>query len=320
MNTGTLSAADSTADQLRFDGRVAIVTGAGRSLGRAEALLLAERGAKVVVNDLGASVDGLGADASPAEEVVREIVALGGEAILSAADVADQQAMRELVLSTIDAFGRLDIVVNNAGILVGTDIQTLSGDVLQRHLDVHLLGSFNLTQAAWPHLVEQEYGRVLVTVSGAVLGAAGALAYSSAKSSLIGFMRSLAQAGAPHGVNVNAFSPSAHTRMVGDPEIRRRSGISQAAPSTKEGRGEPAEVVPMAIFLVHEASRVTGEIFTSTGTNVARLFIGATRGLTADSLTLETIRDNWSAICDEHEYFVPRSAAENAGMRNLLSL
>lgn len=307
-------------NDLRFDGRVALVTGAGRALGRAHAMLLAERGAKVVVNDLGGSPEGIGNDSSPADSVVREITDLGGEAIANADSVADPAGAQAMVAAAVERFGRLDIVINNAGILTVDPFPDVDLDVYQRHLSVHLVGSFNVTKAAWPHFVQQGHGRVLFTVSGGMLGSAGVVSYASGKGGLIGLMRTLAQVGEPRGITVNSFCPSAFSRLVGNPAIRQRAGLAAGAEQVARGRGTPEEVVPPAIFLVHESCTVTNEIVASTGTNVSRLFLASTRGYTGAGITPETVRDNWQTVCDEAGYFVPRSTAEYKAITAELSL
>jgi NAD(P)-dependent dehydrogenase (short-subunit alcohol dehydrogenase family) len=305
--------------ELRFDGRVAVVTGAGRALGRAHALLLAERGASVLVNDLGTERDGSGADASLASAVAQEIVDLGGQAVANNGDVGDPEAAHAMVAAAVERFGRLDVVINNAGIMTHDDFGSVPLEQFERTMRVNLGGAFNVTQAAWPHLVSQGYGRVVMTVSAGMLGAAPIVSYASAKAGLVGLTRTVAQAGAPHGILVNAFAPAAITRLVGDPEIRKGAGLPLLG-TTHEGKGQPEEVVPAGVFLAHESCPVTGEIFTSTGSCVARLFIGATRGYTERGMSLETIRDHWGEICDESVYFVPRTTAEYHAKRAEYSL
>ena len=179
---------------LRFDGRVAIVTGAGRGIGRAHALALADRGAKVVVNDVGGALAGHGSDAGPAAAVVAEIVAAGGDAVANVASVADEAGAASIVADAIEHFGRIDIVVNNAGNLDAGGLPELTADAVARHLDVHVLGSLNVTRAAWPHLVEQGYGRIVLTASVGFFGSAHLLAYSTAKGATVSLARSLALA------------------------------------------------------------------------------------------------------------------------------
>lgn len=306
--------------ELRFDGRVAVVTGGGRGVGRAHAMLLASRRARVVVNDVGGDVEGLGADPRPAEAVVGEIAALGGEAIASTDSVADPKGAQAIVAAAVEHFGRVDIVINNAGIVTLDDFPDIDPEVYQRHLAVHLIGSFNLTKEAWPHFVRQSYGRVLLTVSSGMLGAGMMVSYASAKTGLIGLMRTLAQRGEAHDILVNSFCPFALSRLITDPGIRARAGVPVAAAPVERGRGTPEEVVPAALFLVHDSCAATGEIITSTGTNVAQLFIAATRGYTDSDITPEAVRDNWQTIVDHDGYFVPRSHAEHKARSAELSL
>ena len=157
-------------ETLRFDGRTAIVTGAGRGMGRTHALLLAARGANVVVNDLGGAVDGSGSDTEPARSVVEDIEAGGGSAVANGASVASPEGAESIVASAVERFGGVDIVVNNAGILTSHEVPVSGADDVQRHLSVHLMGAFNVTRAAWPRMAEQGYGRVVMTTSCAIFG------------------------------------------------------------------------------------------------------------------------------------------------------
>lgn len=168
-------------EPLRFDGRVALITGAGRGLGAAYARTLAARGAAVVVNDLGSSVDGASAADSPAQQVVEEIRAAGGQAVADGGDVSTPGGGQGIVHTALEAFGRLDIVVNNAGIVAKSDFPDTPFEDVQRHIGVHQLGVFNVTKAAWPVMVEHGYGRVIIAVSAALYGIKGVLPYSSAK-------------------------------------------------------------------------------------------------------------------------------------------
>lgn len=306
--------------ELRFDGRVALVTGAGRALGRAHAIALAQRGAKVVVNDIGGAPDGTGSDQGPAESVVQEIRSFGGEAVANTDSVAEPSGAESMVAQAVNEFGRLDVVINNAGILTVDPFPEVDSAVYQRHLDVHLIGSFNVTKTAWPHMVGQGYGRVLFTVSGGMLGSGGVVSYASAKGGLFGLMRTLSQLGEPHGITVNSFCPAAFSRLVGNPAIRQRAGMASGAAEVARGRGTPEEVVPPATYLVHEECTVTNEIIASTGTNVSRLFLASTRGHTSRHLTPEAVRDQWQRVVDEKDYFVPHSTAEYKALTAELSL
>lgn len=203
--------------EIRFDGRVAIVTGAGVGLGRSHAIGLAARGAKVVVNDLGVATDGTGQSSEQAQAVVDEIRSAGGEAIVNGANVTDPAQVQAMVDEAIATFGRVDILVNNAGILRDKTFAKMSLDDFQRVLDVHLMGSVNTTHALWPHFVEQEYGRVVYTTSASGLyGNFGQSNYGAAKASMLGLMNVLAQEGFKRNIRVNMLAPTAATRMTED--------------------------------------------------------------------------------------------------------
>jgi NAD(P)-dependent dehydrogenase (short-subunit alcohol dehydrogenase family) len=275
-----------------FDGRVAVVTGAGRGLGRAYALLLAQRGARVVVNDLGGSIEGDGADAEPAATVVREIVAAGGVATANANDVSTVDGARALVDAAVQQFGGVDVLINNAGIVRWAGFPEADEDNLARHLAVHVGGSFNTTRAAWPHMAERGYGRVVMTTSTGLFGLPNNVSYATAKAGVIGLTRSLATAAARHGITVNAIAPGAFTRMAG-------------------GEGSPVMspdlVAPMVAFLAHEDCPVNGEVYAAGFGRFARIFVAQTDGwVHADGEpTIEDVAQHWSAINDESGYFVP---------------
>jgi NAD(P)-dependent dehydrogenase (short-subunit alcohol dehydrogenase family) len=177
-------------DNYTFEGRVAIVTGAGRGIGRAYARLLADRGASVVVNDLGGSMEGDGADSGPASSVAGEIVGGGGVAIAEASDVATLAGAQALIDAAVERFGRLDILVNNAGIMRWARFPDVDPDALAAHLAVHAVGSFNTARAAWPHMVEQVHGRIVMTTSTGMLGLPGNAAYAAAKGAVVGLTAS----------------------------------------------------------------------------------------------------------------------------------
>jgi NAD(P)-dependent dehydrogenase (short-subunit alcohol dehydrogenase family) len=278
----------------RFDGRVAVVTGAGRGLGRAYALLLAARGASVVVNDLGGSMEGEGSDAGPASAVADEIVAVGGVAIADSHDVATTAGAEALIGTAVEHFGRLDVLVNNAGIMRWAGLPDVDADDLERHLAVHVGGSFNTTRAAWPHLVDQGYGRIVMTTSAGFFGLPKNLAYATAKGGVIGLTRSLSTAGARLGVKVNLIAPAAVTRMAG--------------PATDDTPPMPPEqVAPMVAFLAHEDCPVTGEIYAAGAGRFARIFIAATEGYVHpdEEPTIEDVARNWVTINEESGYHVP---------------
>lgn len=200
---------------IRFDGQVAIVTGAGNGLGKSHALALAARGAKVVVNDLGGAVDGTGGSVTAAQQVVDEIKASGGEAIANGANVTKLAEVEAMVKAAMDEWGRVDILVNNAGILRDKSFAKVSLDDFKLVVDVHLMGSVNCTKAVWPIMQEQNYGRVVMTTSSSgMYGNFGQTNYGAAKMAVVGFMNTLVIEGKKHHIHVNALSPTAGTRML----------------------------------------------------------------------------------------------------------
>jgi NAD(P)-dependent dehydrogenase (short-subunit alcohol dehydrogenase family) len=279
---------------LGFDGRVAIVTGAGNGLGRAHARLLAARGAQVVVNDLGGAVDGAGASSGPAATVAREIEDAGGVALANTDTVATLEGGRALVDAAVQAFGRVDIVVNNAGILRDRAFHNLTPDELDPVLDVHLRGSFFVTIPAWRAMRERGYGRVVFTSSASgILGNFGQANYGAAKMGVVGMTRVLAIEGARHGIRVNAIAPMARTRMT--------DGLL----GDMHDRLDPELVSPVAAWLAHERCSVTGEVFTVGGGRVGRMFVGVTPGYFKPDLTIEDVDAHLDEIRDEAGYVVP---------------
>ena len=284
-----------------FEGRVAVVTGAGRGLGRAYARLLAERGAKVVVNDLGGSMEGEGSDAGPAQKVVDGIIAAGGEAVADTHDVSTQAGGEAIIGTAIESFGRIDVLVNNAGIIRYAGLPEIELDNLERHLAVHLLGSFNTMRAAWPHFVEQGYGRVVLTTSSGMFGMDNNLSYAAAKAGTDGMARSAKLAGEPHNIKVNLIAPAAMTRMGGGPE-EEPAEAAEGMPYMPS-----AAVAPMVAYLAHEDCPVSGEIYTAGAGRFARVFLASTEGYAHEGgdASVEDVAKNWDAINDEKGYYVP---------------
>ena len=273
--------------QVELDGRVAIVTGAGGGLGRSHALSLAARGAKVVVNDLGGSRDGSGAGSEMADAVVAEIGAGGGEAVANYDSVATPEGGRAIVQAALDAFGRVDIVINNAGILRDVSFQKLEPDALDLVLKVHLYGAFNVSHAAWPHLREQEYGRIVSTASGSGLyGNFGQSNYAAAKLGIVGLTRTLAIEGAKYGITANAIAPVAHSRMTED-----------IMPPQLLERLQPEHVSPLVVFLASEACTDTGHVYSVGGGYLARVATVEGPGTTfAGVPSADDIADRWDDI------------------------
>jgi NAD(P)-dependent dehydrogenase (short-subunit alcohol dehydrogenase family) len=289
----------------KLDGKVAIVTGAGRGIGRAHALLLAERGARVVVNDLGGSMQGNGTNAEPASAVAAEIVAAGGVAIADTNDVASVSGAELLVGAAVEHFGRVDVLVNNAGIIRWAGMPEVDADNLAKHHAVHVGGSFNTTRAAWPHMVDQGYGRIVMTTSSGVFGLLENLSYSTAKAGVIGLTRSLMTEGARHGIKVNVIAPAAMTRMAGR-SADETDELDHADASTNAAMA-PDLVAPMVAFLAHEDCPVSGEIYAAGGGRFARVFIASTAGYVhpAPGPTIEDVAAHWDTINDETGYYVP---------------
>ncbi|HEY2055759.1 MAG TPA: SDR family NAD(P)-dependent oxidoreductase [Solirubrobacterales bacterium] len=304
---------------LRFDGRVAIVTGAGRGLGRAYALALAERGAKLVVNDSGGALSGVGSDPGPAGAVVEEIVAAGGEAVAQVGDVADPAAGEAMVEAALKAFGGVDVVVNNAGNMDPRPLVELSVADLEKHFGIHALGARNVTAAAWPHLVASGSGRVVVTTSIGLFGGPFIAAYSTAKAAAWAFGRSLAPAAAEHGIKVNLLAPVAETRMVIDPELRAKVGLpALAAGHEPDPARGPAAVVPMLLALAHESCPVNGETLGAGLGRFARIFVAETPGLYAPGIGPEELLARWAEVVDETGYVVQMSTADSVAYREAL--
>jgi NAD(P)-dependent dehydrogenase (short-subunit alcohol dehydrogenase family) len=288
--------------ELRFDGKVAVVTGSGHGLGRAHALLLAERGAAVVVNDLGGALDGSGASAGPAAEVVELITKNGGKAVANADNVATPEGAEAIVRAAVDTFGRVDVVVNNAGILRDKSLGKMSVEEFDSVLAVHVRGSFLVSRAAFPHMKEQGYGRIVNTSSPAGLfGNFGQANYSTAKMGLVGLTKTLGIEGARANIKANAIAPIAWTRMT-----------EALLPAEFEAKFTVESISPLVAFLAHESCETSGEVFTVGGGRVARVFVAEGPGWRTDDLTMESIRDNWHTIMTEQPYLQPTTLGQQA--------
>jgi NAD(P)-dependent dehydrogenase (short-subunit alcohol dehydrogenase family) len=285
--------------ELRFDERVAIITGAGNGLGKAHALELARRGAMVVVNDLGGAVDGAGTDTSAAQLVVDEITAAGGIAVANTDSVTDGAAAKSMVESAIAEFGRLDIVVNNAGILRDKAFHNQTPESWQAVLDVHLTGAFNVTLPAFQHMREQGYGRIVMTSSPAGLyGNFGQTNYSTAKMGLVGFARAIKQEGGRKGIHANVIAPTADTRMT------------EGLLGSLADDSQPEHITAVVGYLCHESCDLSGEVLACAAGRVARAFVGVTPGIFDRNLSIDTVADNIAEIMNEEGYTVPENVGD----------
>jgi NAD(P)-dependent dehydrogenase (short-subunit alcohol dehydrogenase family) len=287
---------------ITLDNHVAVVTGAAGGLGKAHALLLARYGAKVVVNDLGTLVDGDGSDVTAASAVVDEIKAAGGEAIADTNSVTTPEGGQAIIDAAIAAFGRVDIVINNAGILRDKTFQNMTAEFVDPVFDVHLRGAFNVTRPAWAHFREQGHGRVINTSSAAgVLGNFGQANYGAAKAGLVGLTNVLAIEGAKYHITSNVIAPIARTRMTEDLLGKL---VDKVAPEL---------VSPLVVWLSSDECQETGRLYSVGGGRVARFFTAMSDGWTRTDgvLTAEDVRDHWDQINDETQFSVPNGIADD---------
>lgn len=293
---------------IRFDGRVAIITGAGNGLGRAYALELARRGARVVVNDIAKEpVDG--GTTRPADLVVQTIRAAGGQAVATYESVGSRAGADANVAAAMDSFGRVDIVINNAGNQANNRFELMSDAQFQSVLDVHLTGAFYLTQTAYRHMLKQGYGRVLFTSSASGLfGHYIRANYGAAKSGLIGLMNVVSLEGARSGITANALLPMAASATLGKvpenllhPEWEARMPEKQPDMRHFNGVMTPDHVAPLAVYLVSETCQSTHAIYSAVGGRYSRIVIGSTPGWLADPerpATVEELAEHFGQVCD----------------------
>ncbi|MFT4008953.1 MAG: SDR family NAD(P)-dependent oxidoreductase [Nocardioidaceae bacterium] len=285
-------------------GRAVIVTGAGNGIGRAHALMLAARGAKVVVNDLGGAVDGTGSSGA-AQAVVDQIAEAGGEAVASTDSVATVAGGAAIVATAIESFGRIDGLIHNAGILRDRTIAKMEDADVSAVVDVHLLGAFNVVRPAWPHLVERGYGRIVLTTSSSgLLGNFGQSSYGAAKAGLVGMMNVLSLEGARHGILVNALSPTAATRMT------------EGLLGDLADHFNPEHVAAVATYLLSEHCELTHRILTVGGGRVGRIFLGVTPGVYfgREPATPDDIHAAIESICSVDDFVVAESGADEVGL------
>ncbi|KPF91850.1 short-chain dehydrogenase [Novosphingobium sp. AAP83] len=280
-------------DKLRFDGRVAVITGAGRGLGRSYALLLASRGCKVVVNDNGSASRGDEIVANPADQVVAEIIAAGGEAVSCAESVAMPEGAAAIIQSAIDAWGRIDILIHNAGNVRYGTIAELSIEDFNAVTDVHFKGGFYLAKAAMPHMIAAKYGRVVLTSScSGFYGSKTTVNYGMSKAGLMGLNNVIALEGGEHGIRSNTIVPAAVTRMA--------DGLDTSAYPPLE----PELVAPMVAWLVHESCPVSGEHFVAGGGRMGRAWTVESKGLWQAEWSVEDIAANIDTIRNSPEQWL----------------
>jgi NAD(P)-dependent dehydrogenase (short-subunit alcohol dehydrogenase family) len=282
--------------ELRFDNRVAVITGGGRGLGRAYALLLASRGAKIVVNDPGVSMSGDATDEGPAEALVNEIKAAGGEAVASLDSVATPEGARAILQAGLDAFGRADILIHSAGNVRRGLLTEISYEDFESVLSVHLRGAFHMVREAMPIMQQQEFGRIVLTGSiNGLYGKANNASYSTCKAGFMGLSNTAAIEGKDHGIKSNVIIPAAVTRMS--------AGID----TSKFPPMEPEMVAPAVAWLCHEDCSISGEMLVAMGGRVARAFIAESEGVYHPSWTIEQVAEEIDAIraADKPLVFAP---------------
>jgi NAD(P)-dependent dehydrogenase (short-subunit alcohol dehydrogenase family) len=288
-----------TVNELRFDGQVALVTGSGRGVGRCHALTLAQRGAKVVVADSGGAADGAGTSSDPAEAVVEEINAAGGDAIACHASVADEAGASSMVHAALETWGRLDVVINNAGISDPENFEDQTIQQFRRMLDVQYLGTVLVTKAAWPHFIDMGRGQIVNTCSEGPLGIHGKMtSYGGAKGGVIGFTLALAAEAPKHGVQVNGFSPRASTRLSSPDALAKVYDVPAEQFETAMAAFPPDLASPAAVYLAHDSCELNGVILVCGGSQVLRLAFSENEGYRSEQITVEEIATNIKQVID----------------------
>jgi NAD(P)-dependent dehydrogenase (short-subunit alcohol dehydrogenase family) len=286
--------------ELRFDDRVAVITGAGRGLGRAYARLLAARGASVVVNDTGGSLRGEGLDASPAEQVAREIADAGGKAVACTESVSTPEGGSAIVKAALDRYGRLDILIHNAGIVRAAPLKEMTQGDFDAVLDVHLRGAFHVVRPAFARMCESGYGRIVLTSSiGGLYGNHRQANYGVAKAGLIGLSNVVALEGAAEGVKCNVIVPGAVTRMAEGLDTRAFPPMS------------PEMVAPVVAWLAHESCSISGEMLISIAGRVARAFLAESPGVYSEAWSIEEVAERMAAIRSTEAPFVAAGHADH---------
>jgi len=307
-------------DRISFEGRAVIVTGAGNGLGRSHALDLGRRGARVVVNDFGGAMDGSGSSDKPADRVVDEIRSSGGEAVASYDSVATSAGGRRIVETCMDAFGRVDAVINNAGNLRYAPFDQLDDEGIDALLGTHLLGAFHVSRPAFRHMRAAAYGRFVFTSSGAGLfGNTHQAHYMAAKAGLLGLCNAVALEGEPFGIRANCVLPVAHTRMAEGTDVslmRPKDRARMAGQEAMQNAMRPEFVTPMVVYLASEACEVSQQAFSAVYGRFARVFVGVTPGWYGSQRapsSAEDVRDHLAEIGDRSRWFEPETVLDEAG-------
>ena len=296
-------------ERISLEGKIAVVTGAGRGLGRAYVELLAERGARVVVNDLGTDVSGVGKDSTIAEQVAHLIQSRGGEAIANDSDVSTPEGASDLTATTIEHFGRIDLLVNNAGICGSQLFADATLDDFDHYWRVHVGGPVNTVKAAWPHMVAQRYGKIILTTSYVGLfGARGQATYAAAKCAVVGLMRILAIEGAEHGILVNTISPAGYTRMhpaaTGGASVFGRTA-DPAWLKQSEATMPVEAVAPAIVWLASDSCSETNSIYNVAAGAIQRIAVVTGPGFYDPHLTPESIAENYAKVASIEGFSEP---------------
>lgn len=285
---------------MRFDGRVAVITGAGAGMGRVHALFLASRGARVVVSDAGTATDGTGNDLEPAAQVVAEIISAGGEAVAWTANLLEDEGARGAVRCAIERWGRIDILIHNAGISLSDHFVHETAERMDRLLGINTRAGTIMAQQAWPHMIAQNYGRIVLIGSTAMYGMGGSAHYAMAKASYIGLTRSLAEEGGSHAIKVNLVCPGAATRLaetMAEGEFRNWLFVTM----------KPELITPIVAYLSHDDCAISGEIISAAGGRLAKVVIGETEGVVDRDLTLEKIPALLAQVMDSTKVHLNRN-------------
>jgi NAD(P)-dependent dehydrogenase (short-subunit alcohol dehydrogenase family) len=288
---------------LQFEGRVVVVTGGGRGIGEAYALELARRGANVVVSDLGSDAVGSGTSAGPADSVVEAITAAGGSAVASTESVATEEGAAAIIETAMSTFGRVDAVINNAGIFDVHPFLDLPAATFRQFFEVHVLGSVFVSRAAWPHLVDSGVGRIVNTVSGGMLGVPMMSHYAAAKGAVYALTRALAVEGHEFGIRVNAVAPGAATRLSDAAEPALPPGSVEYI----RANSPAALVAPVGVYLAHPSCELNGEVLNAGSGRASRQVMMGTAGIHHPELTAEMVRDRIDEVMDT-------SSAEVSGL------